>query len=38
MQSLQIVAVVALVVGAIIAIVVWTIVFIEYKKILRQKK
>nr|AKT78534.1 vpu protein [Human immunodeficiency virus 1] len=38
MQSLQILAIVALVVGAIIAIVVWTIVFIEYRKILRQRK
>nr|AAD03246.1 vpu protein [Human immunodeficiency virus 1] len=38
MQSLQIVAIVALVVAGIIAIVVWTIVFIEYKKILRQRK
>nr|AFB39722.1 vpu protein [Human immunodeficiency virus 1] len=38
MQSLQIAAIVALVVVATIAIVVWTIVFIEYKKILRQRK
>nr|AJW61133.1 vpu protein [Human immunodeficiency virus 1] len=38
MQSVQILAIVALVVGAIIAIVVWTIVLIEYKKILRQRK
>nr|UUG60793.1 vpu protein [Human immunodeficiency virus 1] len=38
MQSLQIVAIVALVVVAIIAIVVWSIVLIEYRKILRQKK
>nr|AAC54549.1 Vpu [Human immunodeficiency virus 1] len=38
MQPLQIVAIVALVVAGIIAIVVWTIVFIEYKKILRQRK
>nr|AFB39696.1 vpu protein [Human immunodeficiency virus 1] len=38
MQSLQIAAIVALVVVAIIAIVVWAIVFIEYKKILRQRK
>nr|WMD30589.1 vpu protein [Human immunodeficiency virus 1] len=38
MQPLQIVATVALVVGTIIAIVVWTTVFIEYRKILRQRK
>nr|P05949.2 RecName: Full=Protein Vpu; AltName: Full=U ORF protein; AltName: Full=Viral protein U [HIV-1 M:B_ARV2/SF2]AAA80323.1 vpu protein [Human immunodeficiency virus 1] len=38
MQSLQILAIVSLVVVAIIAIVVWTIVLIEYRKILRQRK
>nr|AAD03230.1 vpu protein [Human immunodeficiency virus 1] len=38
MQSLQIVAIVALVVAAIIAIVVWSIVLIEYRKLLRQRK
>nr|ALX35113.1 vpu protein [Human immunodeficiency virus 1] len=38
MQSLEILAIVALVVAAILAIVVWSIVFIEYKKIRRQKK
>nr|ADF84654.1 vpu protein [Human immunodeficiency virus 1] len=38
MQSLEILAVVALVVVAIIAIVVWSIVLIEYRKILRQRK
>nr|QQX41970.1 vpu protein [Human immunodeficiency virus 1] len=38
MQPLQILAIVALVVAAILAIVVWSIVFIEYKKILRQRK
>nr|QPZ54773.1 vpu protein [Human immunodeficiency virus 1]QPZ54818.1 vpu protein [Human immunodeficiency virus 1] len=38
MQSIQILAIVALVVAAILAIVVWTIVFIECRKILRQKK
>lgn len=38
MQSLQIVAIAALVVAAIIAIVVWSIVLIEYRKILRQRK
>nr|WMD30491.1 vpu protein [Human immunodeficiency virus 1] len=38
MQSLQILAVVALVVVTIIAIVVWSIVLIEYRRILRQKK
>nr|ABC88262.1 vpu protein [Human immunodeficiency virus 1] len=38
MYSLQIVAIAALVVVTIIAIVVWSIVFIEYRKILKQKK
>nr|ACE66088.1 vpu protein [Human immunodeficiency virus 1] len=38
MQPLAIAEIVALVVAAIIAIVVWTIVIIEYRKILRQKK
>nr|ABI50902.1 vpu protein [Human immunodeficiency virus 1] len=38
MHSLQILAIVGLVVAAIIAIVVWSIVFIEYRKILRQRK
>nr|AEO17589.1 vpu protein [Human immunodeficiency virus 1] len=38
MQPLIIGAIVALVVVAIIAIVVWTIVLIEYRKILRQRK
>nr|QIV17825.1 vpu protein [Human immunodeficiency virus 1] len=38
MQSVQIIAIVALVVVAIIAIVVWSIVLIEYRKILRQRK
>nr|BAJ09222.1 vpu protein [Human immunodeficiency virus 1] len=38
MLSLQIVSIVALVIVAIIAIVVWTIVGIEYRKILRQRK
>nr|AXP14321.1 vpu protein [Human immunodeficiency virus 1] len=38
MQSLTILAIVALVVAAIIAIVVWTIVGIEYRKILKQRK
>nr|ADF84936.1 vpu protein [Human immunodeficiency virus 1] len=38
MQSLQILAIVALVVAAILAIVVWSIVLIEYRKILRQRK
>nr|UUG60809.1 vpu protein [Human immunodeficiency virus 1] len=38
MQPLSIAAIVALVVVAIIAIVVWTIVIIEYRKLLRQKK
>nr|QFD66981.1 vpu protein [Human immunodeficiency virus 1] len=38
MLSVQILAIVALVVAAILAIVVWSIVFIEYKKILKQRK
>nr|ASN74496.1 vpu protein [Human immunodeficiency virus 1]ASN74505.1 vpu protein [Human immunodeficiency virus 1]ASN74514.1 vpu protein [Human immunodeficiency virus 1]ASN74523.1 vpu protein [Human immunodeficiency virus 1]ASN74532.1 vpu protein [Human immunodeficiency virus 1] len=38
MQSLKILAIVALVVAGIIAIVVWTIVGIEYRKILRQRR
>nr|AGF32816.1 vpu protein [Human immunodeficiency virus 1] len=38
MQSLTIIAIVGLVVAAILAIVVWSIVFIEYRKIQRQKK
>nr|QQX42077.1 vpu protein [Human immunodeficiency virus 1] len=38
MQPLQILAIVALVVAAILAIVVWSIVFLEYRKILRQGK
>nr|AGO06345.1 vpu protein [Human immunodeficiency virus 1] len=38
MQALNIAAIVALVVVAIIAIIVWTIVLIEYRKILRQRK
>nr|QWX91645.1 vpu protein [Human immunodeficiency virus 1]QWX91672.1 vpu protein [Human immunodeficiency virus 1] len=38
MQSIQIIAIVALVIVAIIAIIVWAIVLIEYRKILRQRK
>nr|ABI20236.1 vpu protein [Human immunodeficiency virus 1]ABI20245.1 vpu protein [Human immunodeficiency virus 1]ABI20254.1 vpu protein [Human immunodeficiency virus 1] len=38
MIPLQIAAIAALIVTAIIAIVVWTIVGIEYRKILRQRK
>nr|QKI36782.1 vpu protein [Human immunodeficiency virus 1] len=38
MNSLQIFSIVALVVAAILAIVVWSIVFIEYRKILKQRK
>nr|ABV71044.1 vpu protein [Human immunodeficiency virus 1] len=38
MYSLQITAIAALVVVTIIAIVVWSIVLIEYRKILRQRK
>nr|QQX43085.1 vpu protein [Human immunodeficiency virus 1] len=38
MNSLTIVSIVALTVVAIIAIIVWTIVLIEYRKILRQRR
>nr|UDP22265.1 vpu protein [Human immunodeficiency virus 1]UDP22299.1 vpu protein [Human immunodeficiency virus 1] len=38
MQPLTILAIVSLVVVAIIAIVVWSIVLIEYRKILRQRR
>nr|ALP12630.1 vpu protein [Human immunodeficiency virus 1] len=38
MQPVQILAIVGLVVAAILAIVVWTIVYIEYRKIVRQRK
>nr|AEW28324.1 vpu protein [Human immunodeficiency virus 1] len=38
MQSLEILAIVGLVVAFIAAIIVWTIVYIEYRKIRRQKK
>nr|ACR55410.1 vpu protein [Human immunodeficiency virus 1] len=38
MQPLTIVAIIALVAAPIIAIVVWSIVLIEYRKILKQRK
>nr|QQX39456.1 vpu protein [Human immunodeficiency virus 1] len=38
MNSLTIASIVALIVVAIIAIIVWTIVLIEYRKILRQRR
>nr|WCB89546.1 vpu protein [Human immunodeficiency virus 1] len=38
MKSLYILSIVALVVAGIIAIVVWSIVLIEYRKILKQRK
>nr|QGU21592.1 vpu protein [Human immunodeficiency virus 1] len=38
MQQLEILVIVAFVVALILAIVVWTIVFIEYRKIRRQRK
>nr|WMD30674.1 vpu protein [Human immunodeficiency virus 1]WMD30675.1 vpu protein [Human immunodeficiency virus 1] len=38
MQPVVIAAIVGLVVSAILAIVVWSIVLIEYRKILRQRK
>nr|UUG60644.1 vpu protein [Human immunodeficiency virus 1]UUG60648.1 vpu protein [Human immunodeficiency virus 1] len=38
MPTLLIISIVALVVAAILAIIVWTIVFIEYRKILKQRR
>nr|UUG60716.1 vpu protein [Human immunodeficiency virus 1]UUG60720.1 vpu protein [Human immunodeficiency virus 1] len=38
MQPLAILAIVALIVAGILAIIVWSIVLIEYRKILRQRK
>nr|QLL22306.1 vpu protein [Human immunodeficiency virus 1] len=38
MNKLYILSIVALIVAFIIVIVVWTLVFIEYKKLLRQRK
>nr|WMD30647.1 vpu protein [Human immunodeficiency virus 1] len=38
MPPLVVLGIIALVVAAILAIIVWSIVFIEYKKILRQRK
>nr|ACR52827.1 vpu protein [Human immunodeficiency virus 1]ACR52835.1 vpu protein [Human immunodeficiency virus 1]ACR52843.1 vpu protein [Human immunodeficiency virus 1]ACR52852.1 vpu protein [Human immunodeficiency virus 1]ACR52860.1 vpu protein [Human immunodeficiency virus 1] len=38
MQALYILGIVALVLAAILAIVVWSIVLIEYRKILRQRR
>nr|ANS91222.1 vpu protein [Human immunodeficiency virus 1] len=38
MQSLEIAAIVGLVVATIAAIVVWTIVYIEYRRIKKQEK
>nr|QOL02948.1 vpu protein [Human immunodeficiency virus 1] len=38
MQPLNIVAIVALIVAGILAIVVWSIVFLEYRKIVKQRK
>nr|QCF45486.1 vpu protein [Human immunodeficiency virus 1] len=38
LQALTTLAIVALVIVAIIAIVVWTIVLLEYRKILKQRK
>nr|AFM44424.1 vpu protein [Human immunodeficiency virus 1] len=38
MQSLKIISIAALVVATTLAIVVWSIVFIEYRKIKRQRK
>nr|QIN86639.1 vpu protein [Human immunodeficiency virus 1] len=38
MYPIQIAAIAALVVAAILAIIVWSIVLIEYRKILRQRK
>nr|AVU81943.1 vpu protein [Human immunodeficiency virus 1] len=38
MQSLQLAAIVGLIVAGIAAIIVWTIVFIQYKEIRKQRK
>nr|ADZ32573.1 vpu protein [Human immunodeficiency virus 1]ADZ32580.1 vpu protein [Human immunodeficiency virus 1]ADZ32593.1 vpu protein [Human immunodeficiency virus 1]ADZ32599.1 vpu protein [Human immunodeficiency virus 1] len=38
MTTLYILGIVALVVASILAIVVWSIVYLEYRKILRQRK
>nr|WMD30634.1 vpu protein [Human immunodeficiency virus 1]WMD30635.1 vpu protein [Human immunodeficiency virus 1]WMD30636.1 vpu protein [Human immunodeficiency virus 1]WMD30637.1 vpu protein [Human immunodeficiency virus 1]WMD30638.1 vpu protein [Human immunodeficiency virus 1] len=38
MPPLVVLGIIALVVAAILAIIVWSIVFIEYRKILRQRK
>lgn len=38
MQSLEVLAIVGLVVAAILAIIVWSIVYIEYRKIVKQRK
>nr|AAR26401.1 vpu protein [Human immunodeficiency virus 1] len=38
MNALEIASIVGLIVAFILAVVVWTIVFIEYKKILRQRR
>ncbi|BAF42502.1 Vpu [Human immunodeficiency virus 1] len=38
MQSLEISAIVGLIVASIAAIIVWSIVFIEYRRIRKQKK
>nr|ABI33121.1 vpu protein [Human immunodeficiency virus 1] len=38
MNALQIASIVGLIVTFIIAVVVWTIVYIEYRKVLHQKK
>nr|AWF73107.1 vpu protein [Human immunodeficiency virus 1] len=38
MQNLLVWSIITLVVAALLAIVVWTIVFLEYRKILRQRR
>ncbi|CAY83105.1 vpu protein [Human immunodeficiency virus 1] len=38
MQPLEILGIVALVVAALLAIIVWTIVYIEYRKVVKQKR
>nr|QHW03379.1 vpu protein [Human immunodeficiency virus 1] len=38
MQALQIFTIIGLVIAALAAITVWTIVFVEYRKIRKQKK
>nr|ANS91205.1 vpu protein [Human immunodeficiency virus 1] len=38
MYALQVVAIVALIIAALLAIVTWTIAYIEYRQLVRQKR